>query len=204
MAFFMYGNFEKFGGWQMVLIKTCQEFYEKYERYPNYIRMKEKTMDALFDENEKAFLNPYSEEHAIRDSNGKILIPLNVTDENKPDGLDDLTESDRFFIDDYAGTHCPDEVYDSWMNYESISLETEEDVFFEGEIEEAIYPIQFGVNDDGIVSFITNKFELKFLEGEDLPENYYIVQFGDGPEDGGEDYEEDDSDEQSQIHELAA
>lgn len=204
MAFVMNGIFNKYGGWQMVLIETCQKFFEKYNRYPNFIRMNEKTMDALFDENEKAFLDPYSEEHAVRDSNGEILIPLNVTDENNYEGPENLHEKHKEFIDDYVETHSPDEVYESWMNYDDVSDETEENEFIIEETEETIYPIQFGPNDDGTVSFITNKFELKFLEGEDLPEDYYIVQFGDGPDDGGEDFEEEESDELPQIQILAA
>jgi len=32
MAFVMNGIFNKYGGWQMVLIETCQKFYEKYKR----------------------------------------------------------------------------------------------------------------------------------------------------------------------------
>ena len=74
MSFMMFGYFPKYGGWPMIVIETCQRFYEKYNRYPNFIRMKEKTMDALFDENEKAALDPYSEEHAVRDTNGKLLM----------------------------------------------------------------------------------------------------------------------------------
>ena len=54
---------------------------------------------------------------------------------------------------------------------------------------DCIYPMYFGGNDDCTVSFITNKFELKFLEGDDLPDDYFIVQFGEGPTDGGEDFD---------------
>ena len=70
--------------------------------------------------------------------------------------------------------------------------------------EESVYPIQFGTNDDCTVSFITNKYELKFLEGNNLPDDYYIVQFGDGPDDGGEDFEEEETDELPQKLKLAA
>ncbi|MCR5312518.1 MAG: hypothetical protein K6E54_02510, partial [Bacteroidaceae bacterium] len=65
MSYVMFGYFPKYGGWPMTVIETCQRFYEKYNRYPNFIRMKEKTMDALFDENEKAFNEPESEEHVV-------------------------------------------------------------------------------------------------------------------------------------------
>lgn len=170
----------------MKIIETCQRFYEKYDRFPTYIRMKEKTMDALFNEDEQAFLNPYSEEHAVRDSNGEPLIPLQVTEENSYKGPEELTPADKNFINDYIKIHTPEE--------KEIIME-EDDV---------IYPMEFGVNDDGTVSFITNKFELVFLEGEELPENYYIVQFGDSPDDGGEDYEDVDSVELPQITLLAA
>ena len=186
MSFVMFDNFSKYGGWQMKIIETCQRFYEKYDRFPTYIRMKEKTMDALFNEDEQAFLDPYSEEHAVRDSNGELLIPLQVTEENSYKGPEELTPADKNFINDYIKIHTPEE--------KEIIME-EDDV---------IYPMEFGVNDDGTVSFITNKFELVFLQGEELPENYYIVQFGDGPDDGGEDYEDVDSVELPQITLLAA
>ena len=44
----------------------------------------------------------------------------------------------------------------------------------------------------------------KFLEGEDLPDDYFIVQFGDGPEDGGEDFEEDEAEPEQKKITLAA
>ena len=186
MSFVMFDNFIKYGGWQMKIIETCQRFYEKYNRFPNYIRMKEKTMDALFDEDEQAFLDPYSEEHAVRDLKGELLIPLQITEDDSYKEPEELADSDKNFINDYIETHTPEE--------KDIIIE-EDDV---------IYPMEFGVNDDGTVSFITNKFELVFLEGEELPEDYYIVQFGEGPDDGGEDFEEEDSEELPQITLLAA
>ena len=78
MSFVLFGNFNGYCGWHTKIIDVCQNFYEKYDRYPNFIRMKEKTMDALFDESDKEFEDPYSEEHAVRDSEGNILIPLHI------------------------------------------------------------------------------------------------------------------------------
>lgn len=163
MNYVMFGYFQKYGGWPMTVIDVCKRFYEKYNFYPNYIRMKEKTMDSLFDENEKAFKNPESEEHAVTDSDGNILIPVckeeDVTCEEFIESLFEENEEFGIIMDD----------------------DFEED--------DCIYPIFFGGNDDCTVSFITNKFELKFLEGGDLPDDYFIVQFGDGPTDGGEEFD---------------
>lgn len=174
MPFVMFDSFINYGGWQMKVIDTCQKFFEKYERYPDFIRMKEKTMDKLFDECEAAYKDPYSEKHILRDAAGAVLIPLGATDDD----------------DDFS-------YYEDWSEDLEDSIE-EKDLpcdFEYNDIEdnndECIYPVRFGPNPDETLSFITNKFELKFLEGEDLPEDYYIVQFGDGPDDGGEDIEED-------------
>ena len=175
MSYVMFGFFPKYGGWPMTVIETCQRFYEKYNRYPNFIRMKEKTMDALFDENEKASLDPYSEEHAVQDTNGNLLLAIHSDDDTEE-------EIDSFNCDD------SDDFYSSYENEDFESI-IEDDI----EDDECIRPTFFGPNDDCTVSFVTNKFELKFLEGDDLPDNYFIVQFGDGPDDGGEDFEEEES-----------
>lgn len=159
MSYVMFGFFPKYGGWPMKVIETCQHFYEKYNRYPNFIRMNDKTMDALFDENEKAALEPYSKEHAVRDTSGKILLPIYPEDEVLEEDWSNIFDADD-------------------------SEELEEDD------EDCIRPLEFGVNDDCTVSFITNKFELDFLEGDNLPDDYFIVQFGDDPDGGGEDFEE--------------
>lgn len=163
MNFVMFGCFQKYGGWPMTVIDVCKRFYEKYKFYPNYIRMKEKTMDALFEENEKAYDNPEAEEHIVTDSAGNILIPVCREDDvSKEEFIESLFDDEGDF-----GIIMDDEF--------------EED--------DCIYPMYFGGNDDCTVSFITNKFELMFLEGDDLPDDYFIVQFGEGPTDGGEDFD---------------
>ena len=43
MSFFLYDNFDKYDDWDAKLVDTCQKFYDKFERYPNYVRMNEKT-----------------------------------------------------------------------------------------------------------------------------------------------------------------
>ena len=194
MSFVLFGNFNGYGGWQAKIIDVCQNFFEKYDRYPNFIRMKEKTMDALFDEADKEFEDPYSEEHAVRDSEGNILIPLHIDSETRNLGRpENLPESDIEYFDDYI------------EEYNNSDYETREnDDIIDDDDNETIYPKFFGPNDDGTVSFITNKFELKFLEGEDLPDDYFIVQFGDGPEDGGEDFEENESEPEQKKITLAA
>ena len=187
MSYVMFGFFPKYGGWPMTIIETCQRFYEKYNRYPNFIRMKEKTMDALFDENEKAALDPSSEEHTVRDTNGNLLIPIHRDD--------DTEEEIDSFNDDNS-----EEISSSYENEDFESIIDEEP---EENDEDCIRPVEFGVNDDCTVSFITNKFELMFLEGDDLPDNYFIVQFGDGPDDGGEDLEEETEDVSLEIKSVA-
>lgn len=165
MAFVLFGSFNGYSGWENKIIEVCTTFFEKYQRFPNYIRMKETTMEFLFEELDLETENP--EEHAVKDSNGNLLLPVQIKDD---DSWDDVK------IDDYES-------------------QSENDV---------IYPVMFGLNDDSTVSFVTNKFELKFLEGEDLPEDYFIVQFGDDPDGGGEDYEEETYQVNLQLKLLAA
>ena len=194
MSFVLSGSFDGYCGWQTKIIDVCQNFYKKYDRYPNFIRMRERSMDALFDEADKEFEDPYSEEHAVRDIEGKILIPLRIESETRNlERPDNLPESDIEYFDNYI------------EEYNNSDYETREknDIMEDGE-NDVIYPKSFGPNDDGTVSFITNKFELKFLEGEDLPEASFVVQFGNGPEDGGEDFDEEETEPAQGIVLLAA
>ena len=175
MSYVMFGYFPKYGGWPMTVIDVCKRFHAKYNRYPNFIRMKEKTMNALFDENEKAFNDPESEEHAVTDTNGNLLMLIHSDDE---DSFEEFYEEEE--VNEFV------ESIESSYENEDIESIIEDDF----EDDECIRPTYFGPNDDCTVSFATNKFELKFLEGEELPDDYFIVQFGDGPDDGGEDFEE--------------
>lgn len=165
MAFALFGSFNGYSGWENKIIEVCTTFFEKYQRFPNYIRMTETTMESLFEELDLETENP--EEHAVKDNDGNTLLPVQMRD---GDSWDDI----------------------EMENYES---QSENDV---------IFPVMFGPNDDSTVSFVTNKFELKFLEGEDLPEDYFIVQFGDDPDGGGEDYEEETYQVNLQLKLLAA
>lgn len=146
-AFVMISSFETYTGWQMKVMDVCQKFYEQYDCYPNFIRMKETTLNELFDECDREYENPDSEEHAVCDSKGNVLIPIQI------DGIEPVDDNDTFYDED----------------------------------DDTVYPIEFGPQADMTLSFITNKYELKFLEGEELPDGYFVVQLGEGPDDGGED-----------------
>lgn len=212
MSFTMIGCFQKYGGWPMKVIDTCQKFYNQFGRYPKYIQMNDKTLESLFEEANEAFLDPYSEEHAVRDSNGELLLPLEKKGEEYETSKN-LLPSDKEFLDKYLEEQKAEEeeesqdygiegekftAYieeneddDSWEDYGSEI----EDIFddfedFDEEDDDTIYPKEFGPNDDCTVSFVTNKFELIFLEGNELGDDYYVVRFGDGPSGGGEDFEE--------------
>lgn len=193
MSFVMFGNFQKYCGWQMNVVETCQKFYKKYERYPTYIRMSDKTLDALFDEDEKAFQDPYSKEHAVYDSNGEILLPLAINQDYSYSKPGCLTQEHSILLDNYSASHPLSEDDELWQNYEDDSEQQDDAV--EQDDSDSIYPIEFGVNEDRTVSFITNKFELLFMEGNGMPDDYYIVQLGDGPDDGGEDFDESETEE---------
>lgn len=216
MSFSMYGCFTRYGNWEMNIINTCQRFYEKYDRYPTCILVKQITADKLFEEMRLASLDPYSEEHAVYDSNGVLLLPLDVKEDGNYELPDSIKQEDRKFLEAVAQKHNSElEDDDSWMDYETDddsqaddagdydSYTSEEDT---GETEETetIIPMEFGLNDDETVSFKTNKFELFFLVEESLPEDYYIVQYGDGPYDGGEDDEESEVEETPLLKQLAA
>lgn len=191
MSFTMIGYFQKYGGWQMNVINTCQKFYNQFGRYPNYIQMNDKTLDFLFDEDKEAFLDPYSEEHAVRDSRGTLLLPLEKNEDQTYEIPKNISCSDKEFLENYLE--------------QNKNIDEEETEFDFGiEEEEDIYPQIFGVNDDYTVSFVTNKFELMFLEGNELEDDYYIVHFGSGPSGGGEEFEEEEIEEIKQNILLVA
>lgn len=179
MSFFLYDNFDKYDDWDAKLVDTCQKFYDKFERYPNYVRMNEKTLDALFNE----------VENAVKKTKGHVIVPEGRIVECQMPEEEDYGEVP---VDDYMEID-----------------EFEEDEDFWGDVDlsgDNIYPKSFGVNDDCTVSFVTNKFELKFLDGEKLPEKCFIIQFGSGPDDGGEDFEceTEETEGKMQIFQLAA
>ena len=140
-TFVLNGKIDDLDFWEDDIIEVCLEFYEKYQRFPNAIRMKEKLLDEIFEIMEKR-------------KQGEL-------------------ETEGF-----------------------ICVEADEENLVEIEFndDEECYPLYFGPNDDCTVSFVTNKFELKFLEGEDQTENCFEVRFGDLPDfDGGEDIFEEDN-----------
>lgn len=108
MAYTMIEKFQKYGGWQTKVIKTCQKFYESFNIYPNFIRMTENTLDKLFDECEAAFNDPDSQEHIVRDSNGVELIQIRDNDDEE---LDDEQSpfyyDESYFDDDDSWLICP-------------------------------------------------------------------------------------------------
>lgn len=131
MAKVMFGSFNGYSDWQSQIMQVCHSFHAKYNCYPKFIRMREKTLQALLAQEEQSSV---------------------------------LSKHDQTIIRHYL---------------ESIFDYGDEDDFLP-------YPVSFGPNDDGTVSFETNKYELYFLEGEDLFDDYFVVQNDGDPDDGEE------------------
>lgn len=197
----------KFNGlkdWQHQIIEAGKKFYEKYNVQPEFIRIKDETLDLLFEEAEKNFFNPLNSEHSMLDQEGVEIVPSRRdafdpnsearTAEGFTTGREDFEDNqDEFSIRVYSMDDDEDEI-----DYEDDEIELD-DEFYEvyefdygeeddDEIEFDTNPFSpvilesFGFEEDGRISLGTSKYKLYFLEGDDLTEDSFALNYGDNPD----------------------
>lgn len=174
--------------WQHQIIEAGIKFYEKYKVQPQFIRIKDEVLVSLFEEAEKNYLNPIDSNHSILDGEGVEIVPLrrDVTDSNSEAvcadgftiGRDD--EENDFEDEDEDIEICSDdeielddefyEVYE--FNYDEEDFDTDSSVLLDS----------FGFTEDGRIEFVTSKYSLYFLEGEDLDDNSFALNYGENPD----------------------
>ena len=197
----------KFNGlkdWQHQIIEAGKKFYEKYNVQPEFIRIKDETLDLLLEEAEKKFFNPLNSEHSILNQEGVEIVPYRRdafdpnsearTAEGFTTGREDFEDNqDEFSIRVYSMDDDEDEI-----DYEDDEIELD-DEFYEvyefdygeeddDEIEFDTNPFSpvilesFGFEEDGRISLGTSKYKLYFLEGDDLTEDSFALNYGDNPD----------------------
>lgn len=165
---------------------------KKYNVQPQFIRIKDSTMDILLDEAEKNYFNPLNAEHSVLDSEGEEIVPIR-RDVTNPDskyepaegftvGRDAMEEDD----DDFPIHVYPldDEDDNDEIDYEDDELD------FDTDPDSLVTLRSFGFTDDGRISFTTSKYRIFFLEGEDLSENDFALNYGEDPDSDDEEIED--------------
>lgn len=176
-------KFNGFKDWQHQVIEAGIKFFEKYKVQPQFIRIKEPTIDVLLDEAEKNYTNPLSSEHSVLDSDGEEIIPLR-RDVYDPDSKFAPAEGFTVGRDAVENEFEEDEYDDSPIHVYSLD---EEELEFDTDSNSPVKLRSFGFTEDGRISFTTSKYILYFLDGEDLDDNEFALNYGDNP-----DSEEDD------------
>lgn len=190
----------KFNGlkdWQHQIIEAGIKFYEKYKVQPQFIRIKDEVLDSLFEEAEKNYLNPLNSEHSILNQEGVEIVPSRRdafdpnsearTAEGFTTGREDFEDNqDEFSIRVYSMDDDEDEI-----DYEDDEIELD-DEFYEvyefnyGEedfdTDSSVLLDSFGFTEDGRIEFVTSKYSLYFLEGDDLTEDPFALNYGDNPD----------------------
>lgn len=175
----------KFNGlkdWQHQIIEAGKKFYEKYNVQPEFIRIKDETLDLLFEEAEKNFFNPLNSEHSMLDQEGVEIVPSRRdafdpnsearTAEGFTTGREDFEDNqDEFSIRVYSMDDDEDEI-----DYEDDEIEFDTNPFSPVILE------SFGFEEDGRISLGTSKYKLYFLEGDDLTEDSFALNYGDNPD----------------------
>lgn len=189
-------KFNSFKDWQHQIIDAGVKFYEKYKVQPQFIRIKDSTMDILLDEAEKNYFNPLNAEHSVLDSDGEEIVPIrrDVTDpDSKFAPADGFTVGrDAIEDEDYDDDDFPIHVYpldDEDESDTDSDFDDEDELDFDTDPDAPVYLRSFGFTDDGRISFTTSKYRIFFLEGEDLSEDAFALNYGDDPD--SEDEEDD-------------
>lgn len=178
-------KFNGFKDWQHQIIEAGNKFFEKYKVQPQFIRVKDPTIDVLLDEAEKNYMNPLDAEHSILDSEGEEIVPVrrDVYDPDSKfapaegftvgrDAVEDEFEEDD---DDF-----PIHVYP--LDGEDVDEEEIEEMEFDTDPDTPVSLRSFGFTGDGRISFTTSKYMLYFLDGEDLNDNEFALNYGDDPD----------------------
>ncbi len=183
-------KFNSFKDWQHQVIDAGIKFFEKYKVQPQFIRIKDSTMDILMDEAEKNYFNPLDAEHSVMSSDGEEIVPIrrDVTDPDSKfepaEGFTvgrDASEDEEY--DDFPIHVYPldDEDDNEETDYEDDKLD------FDTDPDSPVTLRSFGFTEDGRISFTTSKYRIFFLEGEDLDENSFALNYGEDPDSEDED-----------------
>jgi hypothetical protein len=181
-------KFSSFKDWQHQVIDAGIKFFEKYKVQPQFIRIKDSTMDILLEEAERNYFNPLDSEHSVMNSDGEEIVPIrrDVTDpdskfapaEGFTVGRDAAEDDDDFPIHVYP---LNDEDDNDEMDYD----DDEHD--FDTDPDSPVTLRSFGFTEDGRISFTTSKYRIFFLEGEDLDEDSFALNYGEDPDSEDED-----------------
>lgn len=168
-------KFNGFRDWQHQVIEAGIKFFEKYKVQPQFIRIKDPTMDVLLDEAEKNYMNPLNSEHSVLDSDGEEIVPVRR----------DVYDPDSKFAPAEGFTVGRDAVEDDYEDDDD-----DEDWEFDTDPDSPVTLRSFGFTEDGRISFTTSKYILYFLDGEDLEDNEFALNFGDDPDSEEEEIED--------------
>ena len=184
-------KFSSFKDWQHQVIDAGIKFFEKYKVKPQFIRIKDSTMDILLEEAERNYFNPLDSEHSVMNSDGEEIVPIrrDVTDPDSKfapaegftvgrDAAEDEEDDDDFPIHVYP---LNDEDDNDEMDYD----DDEHD--FDTDPDSPVTLRSFGFTEDGRISFTTSKYRIFFLEGEDLDEDSFALNYGEDPDSEDED-----------------
>lgn len=176
-------KFNGFKDWQHQVIEAGIKFFEKYKVQPQFIRIKDPTMDVLLDEAEKNYMNPLNARHSILDSEGEEIVPIrrDVTDPNsKYAPAEGFTVGRDAVEDEYEEEEDDDFPIHVYPLDEEDSDDDEMD--FDTAPDSPVSLRSFGFTGDGRISFTTSKYMLYFLDGEDLEDNEFALNYGDDPD----------------------
>ena len=184
-------KFNSFKDWQHQVIDAGIKFFEKYKVQPQFIRIKDSTMDILLDEAEKNYFNPLDSEHSVMNSDGEEIVPIrrDVTDpDSKFSPADGFTVGRDAAEDEEYDDDFPIHVYplDDEDNIDETDYEDDE-LDFDTDPDSPVTLRSFGFTEDGRISFTTSKYRIFFLEGEDLDEDSFALNYGEDPDSEEED-----------------
>ena len=185
-------KFNGFRDWQHQVIDAGIKFFEKYKVQPQFIRIKDPTMDVLLDEAEKNYMNPLNSEHSVLDSDGEEIVPVR-RDVYDPDSK--FAPAEGFTVGrDAVEDNYEDDDDDFPIHVYPLDDEGEddddEDLEFDTDPDSPVTLRSFGFTEDGRISFTTSKYILYFLDGEDLEDNEFALNFGDDPDSEEEELED--------------
>ncbi len=160
-------KFNGFKDWQHQIIEAGNKFLEKHNVHPQFIRIKEPTLDILLDETEKNYMNPLNSAHSILDSEGEEIVPIRK-DISDPDSK--YAPAEGFTV----GRDVVENEYEEEIDDDVMEFDTDPDT--------PVSLKSFGFTEDGRISFTTSKYMLYFLDGEDLDDNEFALNYGDDPD----------------------
>src|SRR5574344_151138 len=194
------GLFFSYSNWICQLKNKCEEFYKKFNVYPDVFCASDNTVEKMFNESEENFKDWTNMNHAMLNEDGTLICPSR----EKTDGsgivefAQDLNNED---LEDYQVQKEGDSNKNSTIeNSSAINKQniTDDELLEEG-------GTTFGVQEDNSIRFATKKYSLIFVGTTDImPDNVFEISFGEHFDDDGEEYDfEDDKDSDCKIAKTA-